>query len=660
MAKLPGSDLLLTIKCFLTNVPSTQPHNPSVSHLLLNHSRYIYLLFYWLVLNALVFWNPATIFPNPKGATLSNVSVISNVNETLPPEDSNWQAVTLPDNWSKRSVDSEQLWYRGEVVLDTVTQQPWGIYLPHVTHNAEVFVNGTWVGSGGRFSTPIARNQNRPLFFAFSHQLLKPTRNEIVIRVKSIHPSQGLLDTVYLAPQSQLQSHYQWKYWLRVKLVTWTNLFMYVIAGLVFFIWLVRRQDQSYGIFALLLFTWASHNLNLVVRDIPVPTRLWEAFSASTLGWAIAIMIIFNHRYTEYHNPKIEKFILLSSLLGLVIFLLPTTESVLLAGYRLWDSLLILFGSYAILQLLRAYAKTRALDIWLMLLVGMPILVCGFHDILLVNHLRDRREGLIIQYSAIPAMLLFSWFMLNRFIQSLAKAEQLTNTLERQVQEREQKIRQQLSEITKMEQDRLLNSERERIMRDMHDGIGGQLMSLSRLLDTQDGPVFSTAKEKTKQSLRDLRLVIDSLDPVLSNLTTLIGILRSRLQEQLDEACIDLRWEVDDPLKAREISPSENLHIMRIVQEAITNVIKHSKATTLTFSVRQIETSQQESIELAIVDNGVGCSATKGHTNNFSRGITNMNYRADQIGAQLQITSCDKGTAVTITLAGISNRSLDH
>lgn len=288
-------------------------------------------------------------------------------------------------------------------------------------------------------------------------------------------------------------------------------------------------------------------------------------------------------------------------------------------------------------------------------MVGIPILVCGFHDILVVNHLRDRREGLIIQYSAIPAAILFSWFLVRRFLQSINRAERLTESLEERVKAREQEIRQQYDRLAQLENERVLSTERERIMRDMHDGIGGQLLSLRALLQDQNGQVFGQIEEKVTRSLTDLRLVIDSLDPVLSDMPTLLGMMRQRFEEQLSGANVRLRWDVNELTRAPRLNPERSLHLLRILQEAVTNIIKHAGATEMV--VRAVE--DQHTVVIEIRDNGVGFpeapdhgqgSSGQGSSGQGSRGLTNMRYRAAQMGAEIQFDRNTPGACVRLIL----------
>ncbi len=556
----------------------------------------------------------------------------------------NWQSVHLPDDWTYHEQNNPLWIYRIELNKSDVNAEQLAIYLPSVTHNVAVYINDIWIGQSGTFSDPVSRHHNEPLLFSFSPSLLHNETNTLKLIVKAAYYQQGLLDEVYLGDHLTLSNAHDWKYFIRVDFIRWVTVAMYALSGLIMLFWLSRPQDVIYGIFSIELFFWATHNLNLFVSNIPVSSRLWEAMTMSTLGWTVIAMIFFNHRFVGYSSKRVEQFILLFGFSGIGIFFLPDIASILTIGYRIWDSFLLVFGSYAILHLLYAYVQKTSTDIYLMLLAGIPILVFGLHDILMVNHFIDRRDGLIIQYSVVPAALLFTWFLVRRFVQSLNKAEQLAHTLESRVKQKQLALHQQYEQLKHLEKETVLSEERERIMRDMHDGIGGQLVSTLVMLQDCKGEVYDKIRHKIEHSLTDLRFVIDSLDPLLSDIPTLLGMMRLRLLDQLEAANIELEWEVTELPEVADMSPRRCLHIMRIVQEAINNSIKHSSTDKMRLQTGILD---NKNIYIDIHDYGSGlqqCATFSG------RGIDNMNYRASEIGGNLEMLNTDTGFCVRLVL----------
>ena len=180
-------------------------------------------------------------------------------------------------------------------------------------------------------------------------------------------------------------------------------------------------------------------------------------------------------------------------------------------------------------------------------------------------------------------------------------------------------------------------------MSEMHDGIGSQLtmaLSLVRRMDREthpsnngeDGRIATVLRE----SIEDLQLIIDSLEPVENDLLTVLGTLRYRLQDRLGKGGIELQWNVVDLPPLPMLTPHSVLSILRIVQEAFANCLKHSGATRISVTTGlKGEPGVDEAAHIGIVDNGHGMQPHRG----VGRGMENMRRRATALGGRLLVTS---------------------
>ncbi|WP_434356054.1 hypothetical protein [Parasalinivibrio latis] len=558
-----------------------------------------------------------------------------------------WQPASLPDDWYQSGKTSDSYWYR--FVLSGTSgngldrDRNVALYFPMASENLTVYLNGIWLGQSGTDGPVLGRSHNIPQFFVFAPERLNPGENTFLFRVRAETPAQGLLDRVYLGNVPDLQPVYEWKFFSRVSVVKWLTGVMLLMSPILAGFWLYRQRDAAYGIFSLVLLFWGLHNLNLIVVEIPVSGKVWETFTILTLGWTVSAVIWFDHRFLNVTRPAVEKALLLHSLAGLMLFLTPDYPSLLFWGYGIWYQFLVLFGLYATVFLFSVFLGQGSWDAYLMLLVGAVIVVCGVHDILLVNHFWPRFDGFVIQYSALPTVVLFTWFLIRRFIRALNTAEELTRSLERQVYEKQQAIEAQYSRLYRLEKEQVLSEERERMMRDMHDGFGGSLVSLAALLQKQQGEVFVRAHGKVQECITDLRLVIDSLDPMLGDLNTLLATVRVRMLGQLESAGVELEWDVTELPEGTSFSPQRNLHIMRILQEAMTNSIKHSGSRKLRLSSRA---EKDGTVKITVRDFGTAGILSF----DSGRGIENMRWRAGQLGGKLVFTENGEGISVRLVL----------
>jgi PAS domain S-box-containing protein len=188
------------------------------------------------------------------------------------------------------------------------------------------------------------------------------------------------------------------------------------------------------------------------------------------------------------------------------------------------------------------------------------------------------------------------------------------------------------------------NMERERLMEDMHDGFGSSL--IATLNAVQRGKLNSSdIAEILRDCIDDLRLTLDSLDPVDADLVQLLGMLRYRLEPRLESAQIELNWGVADVPALDWLDPRSALQILRIVQEAFANVAKHAKATKITLKVY----AEGERIAVTVEDNGCGFDVVAALVGG-GRGLASQRHRAAAIGADIQWLSRSNGSTVKLLL----------
>jgi two-component system sensor histidine kinase UhpB len=239
-------------------------------------------------------------------------------------------------------------------------------------------------------------------------------------------------------------------------------------------------------------------------------------------------------------------------------------------------------------------------------------------------------------------ILAFPVAFIARNIRLFRSMNEFNELLTGQLREREAELAATYARQAELARRETLVAERQRLMRDMHDGIGGQLMSL--LFASRKQPIpQAELTESLQQVIDELRLIIDSLDTVGETLGTALATFRARIEPRLSAAGIELRWRNALPDALDGLGPREVLQIFRIVQEAVTNVIKHANSPTLDIAIAKADDTAG-SIEITIVDAGQGMAADPGN----GHGIQNMQTRAEAIGGSLAIDSKPTGTRLRL------------
>lgn len=200
-----------------------------------------------------------------------------------------------------------------------------------------------------------------------------------------------------------------------------------------------------------------------------------------------------------------------------------------------------------------------------------------------------------------------------------------------------------------LEAERKLQQDRERISRDLHDNVGGQLSYVMFSLEAKEEPTPEKRVEKA-------HLLANALRGVTGNLRETIWALN---QEKLTVQDISDKLKVytrnifaysSTKIKFEEhinydspLEPAFALHVFRICQEAINNVFKHANANELKITI-----SKQNQITITIHDNGRGFMKEQ-ESNSY--GLANLQNRAKDIGGVLNISSeINKGTTVTLVV----------
>jgi signal transduction histidine kinase len=188
------------------------------------------------------------------------------------------------------------------------------------------------------------------------------------------------------------------------------------------------------------------------------------------------------------------------------------------------------------------------------------------------------------------------------------------------------------------------------MMRDMHDGTGGQLVSALSLLEAGDYRGDELA-ETLRAALADLRLSIDSLETGPADLLGVLALARTRLEGRLEHHGLRFAWEVQDVPTPHGFGPEQSLHVLRVFQEAVTNALKHARAKTIAVRTGTAHDAQGRTcVFVEIADDGRGHAAAAAAGTPGGRGLRNMRRRAEEIGGDVTIASSPAGTAVRLTL----------
>lgn len=571
--------------------------------------------------------------------------------ETPPADDAPWQPVTLPDDWSRsRPAVGGTAWYRVEFDLTPAEVQLAAAYVPRVSMVASPFVNGVRIAEGGRFSEPMTRLWYRPQLYWIPASTLTPGRNVLHYRVRCYPDNQGGVSEIYVGRPSPLVDAWRRHVFRQVTAMQATTGITAALGVLVLVAWAMLRWNSAYGYFGLAAMFWTLHSALVLTVDIPLPVLVWEVLIVASLMWVVVALMMFALRFAGLRRPWLERgawayavvapLLLWAAGIGQIFGVANACLAVLLA-----------IGVYELKILFDVARRSRSIESLLLVGAALFVLGLGAHDWLNRRGTFAYAEPFNMHYGVPVLFIAVFWNLLGQVVSARRATENLNRELEERVRVKAAELERSHERLRAADAAEALTAERERIMRDMHDGVGSQLIAARQLaeqgtLDTRELTAL------LDECIDDLRLMIDSLEPTDGDLVTVLGNLRYRLTERLARQGLTMRWEMSALPPVDGLAPRDILQILRVVQEAVANIVKHARATEVVFTGGA--SPDGRCALLCVADNGRGFGTAS--TAPRGRGLRNMAQRASAVGGRLTVDAGPHGTRVTLELPTPAHR----
>lgn len=507
--------------------------------------------------------------------------------------------------------------------------EPTAVLFSRVGNQVQVRLNGAAVQSWGALGDPSYDAGKTVRMVVLPAGLLRSDRaNDLRIEVTIQQQRWGGLSVINYGPQLAIEAMYEEKHrWRHSALVVFA-VSLAGMGGLAAALWW-RQREPLYGWFSLAAFLGFMRDIDRVWPDVPVPWPLWGAIEAACYASHLALICRFTLMALGPTAPAMSRAIsavvLMASTLAVSAFFLHRP--------LLWTlglATLVPLGIASLALVVREAMRSGKATAWVLVGAGALAVAAGIHDFSMIRV--GNSSGLRMQLTP-PAMFAFvvvmAGLVAERYSRSVADYRALNADLSRRVADREQQLQLAFDALREQQHRQSVATERQRIMREIHDGVGSQLVGLLNMV-TKPGADPNSLHEHVQQALDEMRMAVDSLQPVHDDLVIVLATLRYRLQPRLEAAGIEVVWNVDELPTLRHLAPNAVLQIQRILLEAFTNVLKHARATQVTVSATWHE--QEGQVSLRIVDNGTSAAVPLGDARH-GRGIDNMRARASAIGA---------------------------
>ena len=567
-------------------------------------------------------------------------------NAKSPPVDG-WTPVSLPDSWSARwPAFDGVVWYRlrWSEAADPPALRPLGLLIEYVNMAGAVYLNGSLIGGDTQLVEPLSRSWNLPRYWMLDAPLLRPGPNELLVRVSGLAAYQPGLGTVTLDAPGPLKAAFR-ESTLTRRTLPMLGLGLTLVMGVFYgMLWLLRRSERSYGWFSLFSLLWVPYAYNYVALTT-WPFASTEAFQRANhiaLLASIACFIMFALHFCELARPRRQRAVLLVAGAGLATQLLA--PSAMLEPVRDITVLAVLGAYFAGCAIIVRHAfASRRLEVAVLAVCLLLPVAAGVHDTLVfLEWLPGTRYYAALSSSA--TLLGISFALTWRMVKGMRLVEHFNAELRQRVDEATQRLADGLSRQHAAELVQTRLTERLSLVRDLHDGLGMTLSSHIHTLGNRDAADDGIALWALREVNDDLRLIIESsaFDDT-DELAERLVPLRHRSTRLLEAAGIECSWQLER-LQSCRLGGKRNLDFLRVLQEGLANVLKHSDASRV--DVR-IETADGQ-LRLAIHDNGKGFAAAAASHQAGGMGLQNMRTRAARLDGSLEIRSGASGTTLAL------------
>ena len=557
--------------------------------------------------------------------------------------DEGWQPVAVPDFVNDRwPAFTGVVWYR--LTWDQAdAEQPAALVFEYLNMAGAVYVNGSLVGRDADLVAPVSRSWKTPRIFIVEAPLLKAGRNVVLVRISGLAEYGPGIGMVCVGPVDAAQAQYEhYRFWRQDQF----RLTLAIEATLgVFFLllWFLRRGESAFGWYGLSELCWVPYVANYIVTDLwPFTDHYrWAMTSAISLALFAGTFTMFILRFCAKHWPRFEVglWIAIAIGVGLMLWLpLPLSDA-----YRIQFVMVSAACVTAVNVLLIVLAwRGRAIEPRILSVIAVLHIAAAIHDMLaftrvIVTNVYYADNTAFLNTIGIAALLIW------RYAGNLGRIEHFNVQLQNDVAVARRELAENLQRQHEVEMAHVRIGERLNLVRDLHDGLGGSLTGGIAAIERAPQDASTPYLLKLLHDLRnELRLIVDTSTHAAQNSESFaeqLVPLRHRMTRLLDAKGIVCRWRIDG-VDALKLPSAQTLDVQRFLQEALTNVMKHSEASEAEVALHYTG----DALDIAVTDNGIGIGATPGD----GAGMSSMRARARRLGGEFRCESAPGHTRIAV------------
>ncbi len=559
-------------------------------------------------------------------------------------------AVKLPDEWAATRPNHEgSVGYRVEFDAPTgsLPNEVLALYIERVCASVEVHLNGRRLHALEPAAEHAERHCAYPQRVDFPAADLLPKGNVLDLRVQghALHRVAARqraagLSALRIGPSAALAAEQARQTFWNVGVVQILSIVLAVLGAAVLLLDSWNRRSSHLRPYGWLALGWAALSVRVWWDEIPVDAAVVEFVVATAFVPAATACMLFLLRLAGRRWRPFEK-LLLPQCLVMPLTLLLAGPSRLFLAASIWNTLLGLELIAVVAQYLWLTRRQPRTEYWpmaaaLAMLVTTLIVEFAVQRAWLAPPTLDATQ-LILTLLAIGLGVR----LLLGFAKALQAAELGRRKLEARALEIAAEAERNFTQMADARIEQVTAQERKRIAADLHDDLGAKLLTI---VHTSDSERISTL---ARDALEEMRLSVRGLTGKPMLLADALADWRAEVVARLGQANIEIDWrgpaeEVQQTLPARSF-----VQTTRILRESVSNIIKHSGATSC-----KVRCAMHEGeFGLIVQDNGRGIPMELDGKLDRGHGMTSMKHRAKQMQGQCLVESAPGyGTVIRLTL----------
>lgn len=557
------------------------------------------------------------------------------------------QQIKLPERILRNPRDYSRYIITADFTIPDLEVAPlWSVYFMAMNDGGVVKVNGKTVGDVQTSTHETAVRHIRPFTFLIPAGILKSGSNSLEVDLSSID-NYMYLARIFVGPAEVVAADFKRRYFWQNTMAQVGFDFSLIISAVLYGIFAMRRREIKYFLLGTTAFSWSLVCIAYFLPPIPAAWfPIWCLVRIIGIALVTNGIWIFLSLEAMPHNRWFPRLCFIIGVIGPVQFLINfwLTDEIYSPSFEAaWGFFTVGIGFYPLSKL--------ALKLWrhwdwrtaIFVVATIAGLGAGLADMVMSNTNSSVFDGLGYTAQAISPL----WFaaigfiLVREFVNSIKQQENSNQLMAAKLQEQQVQLAKLHERSRQRDREAAIHEERQRIMQDIHDGLGSQLIS-SLALSERGELSCAQINLLLLECIDDLRLAIDSMEGDDDSFCMLTGNLRFRMEPRLRAAGISLKWDVTNLRNDVMVPVSKSLALLRILQEVITNALKHARASQLAV----VMSSNENCLRIRVQDNGIGFDPEAIRS---GKGLPGLRKRAKLIGAQLLLDS-QSGTLIQISM----------